>query len=263
MKGLKMKCNLFGLSIDNVDFDGAVDLINSLVEIPTEGKGQGSYIVTPNVDHIVMLRHDKEFRAVYTGAAAIFADGMPLVWASRLLGKPLKERVAGSDLFPAVCELAVRKGYGLFFLGGLPGVAEAAKSELDKRYPGLNVVGTYSPPFGFENDAAENRKIINLINAKKPEILFIGLGAPKQEKWIARHIDALDTRVALCTGAAFDFIAGNVKRAPRWMQRTGFEWFYRLISEPGRLWKRYLVDDAAFLKIVMQEYISLIMPAKQ
>jgi len=261
MKSYDAKSTLFGLSIDNVDFNGAVGLVNSLVESPTEGKGR--YIVTPNVDHIVMLRHDQEFRAVYSGAAAIFADGMPLVWASRLLGKPLKERVAGSDLFPAICELAARKGYRLFFLGGLPGVAEAAKSELDKRYPGLNVVGTYSPPFGFENDAAENRKIVNLINADKPQILFIGLGAPKQEKWIARHIDALDTRVALCTGAAFDFVAGTVKRAPVWMQSLGFEWLYRLVSEPRRMWKRYLVDDAEFLKILTQEYLSLKMAARR
>lgn len=261
MENLDTKCELFGLSIDNVDFKGAIDLVNSLVELPTQEKGR--YIVTPNVDHIVKLQHDKNFQTIYDGAAAIFADGMPLVWASRLLGKPLKERVAGSDLFPAICELSARKGYSLFFLGGLPGVAETAKSELDNRYPGLNVVGTYSPPFGFENDATENRKIIDLINQKRPDILFIGLGAPKQEKWIAQHIDSLDIKLALCIGASFDFIAGTVKRSPMWMQKSGFEWLYRLLSEPGRLWRRYLVDDTAFLKIVLQEYLNLKMSSKR
>jgi len=255
MEHLDATCTLFGISINNVDFNGAIDLVNSLVALPAGGMGR--YIVTPNVDHVVKLRHDSEFKYVYAGAAAVFADGMPLVWASRLLGKPLKERVAGSDLFTAICELSARKGYTLFFLGGLPGVAEAAKRELTTRYPGLNVVGTYSPPFGFENDAAENKKIINLINADTPEILFIGLGCPKQEKWIYQHCDELNIKVALCTGAAFDFVAGTVKRAPMWMQRIGFEWLYRLLSEPGRLWRRYLVDDVAFLKIVTQEYVRL------
>lgn len=261
MKYLDAKRALFGLSIDNVDFKGAIDLVDALMELPTQGKGR--YIVTPNVDHIVKLQHDKKFRAIYDGAAAIFADGMPLVWASRLLGKPLKERVAGSDLFPAICKLSACKGYTLFFLGGLPGVADAAKIILNTRYSGLKVVGTYSPPFGFEKDDIENEKIIDLINDKKPDILFIGLGAPKQEKWIAHHIDSLNIKVALCTGAAFDFVAGTVKRAPMWMQKSGSEWLYRLVSEPKRMWKRYLVDDAAFLKIVTQEYVSLKMSSKR
>jgi len=254
MKSSDAKCNLFGLSINNVDFEGAVNLVDSIVELPTEGKAR--YIVTPNVDHIVKLRYDQEFKDVYNGAAAVFADGMPLVWASRLLGKPLKERVTGSDLFIAICGLSARKGYRLFFMGGLEGVAESAKNKLDTRYPGLNVVGTYSPPFGFENDAVENKKIISLINANRPEILFIDLGCPKQEKWISQHIDELDIKVALCTGAAFDFVAGTVKRAPTWMQKSGLEWFYRLVSEPRRMWRRYLVDDFAFLKIVTQEFVN-------
>jgi N-acetylglucosaminyldiphosphoundecaprenol N-acetyl-beta-D-mannosaminyltransferase len=248
------KIALFNLEIDNVTRKEAVTLVDRLAgETDTSSR---HYVVTPNVDHVVRLQRNREFSDIYAGASAVFPDGMPIIWASRLLGVPLKERVTGADLLPDVCNLSSSKGYRLFFLGGRPGVARAAGERLCNRYPPLRLVGTYSPPFGFEHDRKENNKIITMINSKKPDILFVGLGCPKQEKWIHNNIGKLGINVALCTGAAFDFVAGSMKRAPEWVQKMGLEWFHRLLSEPGRLWKRYLVDDTVFLKMVMREYFK-------
>lgn len=242
---------LFGTTIDNVTMDETLQEIWSWFEC--EGK---HYLTTPNVDHIIRLQKDEEFRKIYEGASLVIADGMPLVWASKLLGKPLKGRVTGSDLFPQLCRLAAFDSKDVFFLGSMPGVAEKAAENLKKRYPGFNLAGFYSPPFGFEKDPAENQKIINLINESKAPILFVALGAPKQEKWTYRHLDAINIKAAFCVGASIDFEAGVVKRAPAWVGKIGMEWLWRLVSDPKRLWRRYLVEDTAFLGLFIKEWLK-------
>lgn len=243
--------NLFGLPFNNVNLVEALDYCEVLLRA-----GKRGLVVTPNTDHIVKLSHDSVFREAYERAVIIVADGTPLVLASYVLGKPLKSRVPGAALLPAVCERATQRGWRLFFLGGRPGVARLAAARLTERYSGLNVVGTYAPPFGFESDPAECRRIVTMVNAARPDILFVGVGAPKQEKWSAAYLEDVRTSLIFCTGAAYDFAAGTVQRAPLWVQRIGLEWLFRLLQEPRRLWKRYLIDSLAFLPIVFLEWLN-------
>lgn len=223
--------------IDNLNFDEAIAAILALRE-----KNRPSYVVTPNADHIVNLEDDIEFQAVYEKASLQFADGMPLVWGSKVLGTPIKERVAGSDLMPALCAKAAELGLSVFLLGAPPGVADIAAQKLVEKHPNIKIAGTYSPPFGFEKNDDENDKIIDMLNAAKADLVFIGLGSPKQEKWIYRHRKRLDKGVFVCIGATISFIAGVEKRAPVLMQKTGTEWLFRLLQDPKRLAKRYAKD---------------------
>ena len=239
---------LFGISIHNVTMDQAVETIKQWVE--EDGK---HIVTTPNVDHIVQLHQNEEFVAAYQEASLIVPDGMPLVWASRFLGKPLKERICGTDLFSRVCQLAQEKGFRVFFLGGKLEDPSSAMGRLQQQFPQLSIAGHYAPPFGFEKDPAENHKIVQLIGEAKTDILFIAVGAPKQEKWVAAHKDVLDFKAALCVGSALDCLTGVEKRAPRWMQKNSLEWFWRLMQDPKRLWKRYLIRDLAFLGIFLKE----------
>jgi N-acetylglucosaminyldiphosphoundecaprenol N-acetyl-beta-D-mannosaminyltransferase len=235
-------------SIDDISFQECVATIEGHIR-----ERRKTYVVTPNVDHIVKLESDPEFVQCYNSAGLVVADGAPLIFASRLLGTPLKERIAGSDLFCALCERSAQHKYSLFFLGGMDGVATTAMDVLRQQYPGINVVGTYSPPFGFDKNQQENEKIISLINDQKPDILFVGVGAPKQEKWIYHNLRHLDVHVALGTGAAFDFAAKSIKRAPRSFRNLHMEWFWRFLHEPTRLFKRYFVDSAEFLPILFRQ----------
>lgn len=230
--------------VDNITMDEAIEEIDKLII-----NRKPSYVVTPNVDHIVKLESDDEFKEVYKEADLILTDGQPLIWISKLLKNPIAEKVSGSDLFPKVCELAARRGYKVFLLGAAEGVAKEAAKRLKKKYKGLNVVGTYSPPFGFENDETEIKRIIEMINKSKPDILAVGLGAPKQEKFLRKFKNALNVPVSLAIGASIDFEAGNIKRCPKWMQKRGLEWFYRLMKEPKRMYKRYIVDDMKIFKL--------------
>lgn len=241
---------LFDINITNITMIEAIDTIINLVKTNQRG-----YVVTPNVDHIVKLQQDKRLKEIYEHATLVLADGMPIVWASHLLGKPLVEKVSGSDLFTEFAPHAAREKIKLFFLGANPGVAQRAKEKLCEQYPGLEVCGIYSPPYGFEKDDQENQRIIEMINQSGAQVLFVGVGAPKQEYWIYNHVDKLkNVNVCLGIGASFDFVAGSVERAPKWMQQSGLEWFYRLMKEPKRMWKRYLVEDARFLPIFMGEF---------
>jgi N-acetylglucosaminyldiphosphoundecaprenol N-acetyl-beta-D-mannosaminyltransferase len=204
------------------------------------------------------LQNDAEFRQIYDNASLVLADGMPLIWASKFLGTSLKEKISGSDLFPKLCKVAAEKGYRLFFMGGRPGAALKAAEVLRDRYPDIQIVGTYSPPFGFENDREENDKIVRAIKNAKPDILFVGLGAPKQEKWIYKYRNDYQVPMSIGVGVSFEFVSGMVKRAPLWMQRVGLEWFWRLMMEPKRLWKRYLVDDPVFFWLVLKQKLGLL-----
>ena len=233
--------------VDNLSMDEALKRIDKLVI-----ERKPSYVVTPNVDHIVKLDSDKKFREVYEDADLILTDGMPLIWISKLKGTPIKEKVSGSDVFPKVCELSARTGTRVFLLGAAEGIAEKAAKNLQNKYKGLRIVGTYSPKYGFEKDKKEIDKISSIIKLAKPDILAVGLGAPKQEKFIHEFKDKLEVPVSLAIGASIDFEAGNVERAPKWMQNNGLEWFYRLCKEPRRMFRRYLIEDLKIFKLVVK-----------
>jgi N-acetylglucosaminyldiphosphoundecaprenol N-acetyl-beta-D-mannosaminyltransferase len=238
--------------IDNVDFAEAVARVDALVAARVH-----AMVITPNVDHVVRAEQDADYAELVRQADLVLADGQPLVWAARLLGTPLKARVTGSDLFPLVCALAARTGRRVFFLGGDPGVAEEARALLEAAMPGLRVVGTHCPPVGFEQDPVETRLAVERVRAAAPQIVFVGLGSPKQERWIARHRYEYGPAVSIGVGISFSFVAGRVARAPRWMQRVGLEWLHRLSREPRRLWRRYLVRDPAFLGIVARQWRTM------
>lgn len=241
--------NLFGIKIHNITMGEVIQKIDEMIRTNVKG-----YIVTPNVDHIVKLQKDNEFKNAYRNASLVLADGMPIVWGSRLAGSGIVERVAGSDLMPEVCKYAWENRKRIFMLGAGPGVAVKAAESLMDRYKGL-MVDTYSPSYGFEKNMEENEHIIHMINKTKPDILFVGVGAPKQEKWLYNNLDKLDVKVGVGIGASIDFIAGNMRRAPKWMRKYGLEWFYRFISEPGRLFRRYFIEDMAFIPLVMKEIL--------
>lgn len=240
-----------GVTISNLTMKSAIRAIDKLIQ-----ERAPSAIFTPNIDHIVKLQDDREFKKAYNEASIVVADGMPVVWASAFFGTPLMERIAGSDLFFELCAHSAKREYRLFFLGGRPGSVEMAAEALRKKYPSIKIEGTYSPPLGFENDKDENKKIVDMIKTAEPDILFVGLGAPKQEKWIYRYKDEYRVPVSVGVGGTFEFFSGMVKRAPKWMRRAGLEWFWRLMVEPRRLWKRYLVDDMKFFWLALKEKLK-------
>lgn len=239
-----MRINFLNTQVDNLTMAQMVDRIDRMVQ-----SGMNQYVVTPNVDHIVRLEKDRLFREIYKQADLIAVDGTPLIWISKLLKTPIVEKVSGSDLFPKVCEMAAKKRYRVYLLGAAEGVAAKAALNLQRKYPGLQIVGTFSPPFGFEEDADQVQNICRMVREAHPDILALGLGAPKQEKFFYRNREQLQVPVTLHIGATINFEAGVVKRAPAWVSRIGMEWLYRLIKEPRRLAKRYLVDDMAIFVI--------------
>ena len=235
--------------IDRTDFEQTVDRIVQLAR-----SGVPAMVVTPNADHIVALESNEEFRAAYRQADVVVPDGMPLVWASKLLGEPLKERITGADLMPRLCRVAAERGLQVFILGGRGGVPEEAARRLQAACPGLIVAGTCSPSSECEHDLDEDAAIVDMIRASGADLVFVGLGAPKQELWIHRHLHRFDKGVFLGVGAAIDFCAGRVTRAPRWMQNAGFEWLYRWSRDPSRLTKRYLRDFLVFFVLARELY---------
>ena len=233
--------------IDNLTMQETLHAIEQLIQ-----EDKNAYVVTPNVDHIVQLETNKELQAVYKNASLILTDGKPLLWIAKWYGTPIKEKISGSDLFPLLCDMSSEKGYRMFFLGAAEGVAEKAAENLRKRYKGLRIVGTYSPPYGFENNLEEINKIKTMIKKANPHILIVGLGCPKQEKFMYQYCEELKVPISFGLGASFDFEAGNIKRAPRWMTNHGLEWLFRITQDPKRMAKRYLVDDRKILGLVIK-----------
>lgn len=231
--------------VDNLTMEEAVQKVNELIQ-----KNEYSYVVTPNLDHIVLIEKDPLFKEVYDKASLILTDGQPLIWISKLKNTPIVEKVSGSDFFPKVCEMASKKGYSLFILGAADGVAKQAAENLCMKYKGLKVVGTYSPKIGFEKDENELNQIYSLVNSANPDILAVSLGSPKGEKFIYQNLESLDVPLSMSIGAAVDFEAGNVNRAPKWMSNCGLEWLYRTFKEPKRLAKRYWNDAKSIVPII-------------
>jgi N-acetylglucosaminyldiphosphoundecaprenol N-acetyl-beta-D-mannosaminyltransferase len=253
------RVSMFGIAIDPLRMDEAVERIHQWISDPA---APCRYVVTPNVDHAVMFQHHAALREAYRDASLVLADGFPVLWSSRLLGRALPELVPGSDLVPALFNSAVeRGGLRVFLLGAGPGVAERAAERVKARWPAVEVIGCYSPPLGFEKDAEENARIIERVNSAGCDLLVLGLGAPKQELWIAAHHEQLNARAALCVGATIDFLAGEKRRAPLWMRRLRLEWLHRLCSEPKRLFRRYARDAWIFPRLVWREWWNPSQPA--
>ncbi|MDP4179038.1 MAG: WecB/TagA/CpsF family glycosyltransferase [Bacillota bacterium] len=241
------KMEFLNTKIDNVTMTEAIEKIRSFIK-----DGKYHYVVTPNVDHIIKLEYDKEFQEIYKNADLILVDGQPLMWIGKYLNRPIKEKVSGSDLFPNVCEMAAKENYSVFLLGAAEGVAALAAKNLCNRFKGLNIAGVYSPSFGFEKKEDEIEKIIEMINNLKPDILCVGVGAPKQEKFIFKYKDRLKVPVSLAIGGSIDFESGIKKRAPKWMQKSGLEGVYRFCKEPRRMFKRCFIDDMGIFKLVFK-----------
>ncbi|MGQ0507150.1 MAG: WecB/TagA/CpsF family glycosyltransferase [Myxococcaceae bacterium] len=228
------------LEVDALRFEEALDAIDELVQ-----SREGGCVFTPNIDHVVMAEDNAKFREAYSSAKLSLADGQPLVWISPLLGLKLPEKISGSDLVVPLIERASDRGWRIFFLGAGPGVAELAAEKLRARL-NVQIVGTAWPMIDT-NDSSKDAEIVASIKKTKPDLVFVALGCPKQELFCHRVAKQLSPAVLLGIGAALDFIAGTVKRAPPWVSRMGFEWLYRLAQEPRRLWRRYLVQDPKFV----------------
>lgn len=242
-----LKATLGTIHADCVTRDQALDFIAKLV-----AEGRGGYVVTPNVDHVVMAEEHEGLRAAYAGASLSLLDGTPLWWMSRALGQPVPEKVSGSDLVRPLMARAAAQGWGVYFLGGLPGVGDAARDVLVRELPKLKVVGIDAPPVGFERDPATLGPVLARVRARSAQLVLVALGCPKQELFMAHNRAALAPAVALGIGASLDFISGRVKRAPAWMSRAGLEWAYRLGQDPRRMAARYLVRDPAIVRVFLR-----------
>ena len=234
--------------IDVLTFDQGLDAIRELVQ-----SGKGGAVYTPNVDHIVTLERNPKFRDVYTRASLSFADGVPVLWASWLLRPVLPEKLSGSDMILPVARLAGREGWRVYLLGGSPGAAKIAAERLREQC-GTNIVGIDDGMIRIGDKSPEQRAIVERIRDARPDLVLVALGAPKQEFWIDENADEIGPAVCLGVGASLDFVAGTMKRSPRWMSKIGLEWMYRLGQEPKRLWRRYLIDDPRFLAIVLRTW---------
>jgi len=214
-------------------------------------QSMGGWVVTPNLD--ILRRHTKSpsFRNLVASATLLVADGMPLVWASRVMGQPLPERVNGTDLMVDVCEAAAKAGTSVFFLGGNHGSAEKTIDVMKGKFPDLIVAGSHCPEFGFENDIENVAEIASILSEAKPDIVFVGLGSPKQDVLINMLRLKLPNVWWLGIGISFSFVAGELPRAPEWAKKSGLEWLYRLISEPKRLANRYLVQGLPFFTVTL------------
>jgi N-acetylglucosaminyldiphosphoundecaprenol N-acetyl-beta-D-mannosaminyltransferase len=242
------RINILNIPIDSIGMSQLLDELK-----------QGGVVFTPNVDHLMKLQKDREFYQVYQDADYRVCDSQLIMYASRFLGQPIREKVSGSDLFPAFYQrYSSDESVKIFLLGGETGVAATARQRINVKVGRNMVVDSYSPPWGFENDPGECAKIINLVNSSGANVLAVGVGAPKQEKWIIQYRSSLTAiKTFFAIGATIDFEAGNLRRAPGWMSSAGLEWLYRLVSEPGRLWKRYLVEDLGFFALIFRQKLQM------
>lgn len=236
---------LLGAPIDRLSHSEALAAIEGFVSARTPRQ-----VATVNLDFLRIARRHTVFAETLRGVDIAVADGMPLVWASKLAGSPLPHRVAGIDLVDAICDRGSSLGWSVYLLGAAPGVAYAASMAMVRRHPGLRIAGVYSPPVGDWDDLEEKRIRDNIVTTK-PDILFVALGAPRQDVWIAENKARLGVPVSIGVGCTFDVYCGEKSRAPRWMQRVGLEWVFRLGTEPARLWRRYLSDLPTFARLML------------
>lgn len=230
--------------IDNVTEKEAIKYIEECIRTRKIG-----HVITPNVDQIVYIEKNEYFKKICNSAELLLVDGTPLLWIAKCYGNPIKEKICGSDLVPDLCELAAKKGYKIFLLGAAEGVAQKAANNLKNKYPGLKIAGTYSPPYGFENDQCEIDKINSILLESHADMLFVGMGVPKQDIFIYENMHNYQIPMSFSIGAAIDFEAGVQKRAPKWLNQLGFEWLYRLIQNPKKMFRRYIINDMKIFKL--------------
>ncbi len=254
MLSATQKIRTLGCEVDPITLREAVAIVKQWLDELALSRGAQAkppcrFVVTPNLDHAVLLGKSAPLKEAYDDAALVLADGMPLVWASKILRRPLPERVTGSDLTPAVLA-AANRGTKVFFLGASDDSSRKAVENVNAQYPNVDVVGRLSPPFGFEHSEEWSNTIVDKITESGATLVLVGFGAPKQELWVHRHAPRLPGTVVLCVGATIDFLGGTVERAPAWTQKIGAEWIHRLVSDPRRLARRY-AKDAAYLPLLL------------
>jgi N-acetylglucosaminyldiphosphoundecaprenol N-acetyl-beta-D-mannosaminyltransferase len=246
------RVDVLGVGITATSMDETVETIASWLE-----SGSREYVCCTSVNGVLQCRTSDELREIHNQSGLTVPDGMPMVWAGKFAGAGGISRVYGPDLMERICELASQKGWRCFLYGGEPGAAEEVGRRLGGRFPGLKVVGTYSPPFR-PLTAAESNEVTRMINSSGAELVWVGVSTPKQELWMAEHINRLEPPVVLIgVGAAFDIHSGRTRRPPKWLGPLGLFWLYRLIQEPRRLWRRYLVGNARFLAAVARQRPSM------
>jgi N-acetylglucosaminyldiphosphoundecaprenol N-acetyl-beta-D-mannosaminyltransferase len=245
------RVNVLGVGVSAINIPIALQTIDQWIRDRTP-----RYVCVTGVHGVIESQRNETIRRIHNRAGMVTPDGMPLVWISHLKGYPDVTRVYGPDLMLAICEHSVSKGYRHFLYGGAEGVPEKLAENLIRRFPDLNIVGIYSPPFRSLS-ADEEEKLSVIIEQAAPDILWVGLSTPKQELWMAEHIGKVASPILIGVGAAFDFHAGLKKQAPSWLQRSGFEWLYRLITEPRRLGRRYLVNNPLFIMLILAQFLGL------
>jgi N-acetylglucosaminyldiphosphoundecaprenol N-acetyl-beta-D-mannosaminyltransferase len=243
---------VLGVSVNATQIPEVIEQMEKWIE----RRDATRFVAVTGMHGVMEAQHDAEFRTALNSADLVVPDGMPLVWLGRLRGFRLRRRVYGPELMLSVCERTVSGNVRHFLLGGAPGVAERLSDTLKSRFPGLNVVGTYSPPFR-PLKLEEQEEIVNMINAAAPDILWVGLSTPKQERWMYEHRGRVHAPVLVGVGAAFDINSGMKEQAPDWMQEHGLEWFFRLLQEPQRLWRRYVLYGSEFIFYVALELLGL------
>ncbi len=241
------RVNVLGVGVSALSMKLALATIGGWIS-----QHQQRYVCVTGVHGVMESQRDPLLRRIHNAAGLVTPDGMPLVWLSRLHGHGHVERVYGPDLLLAMCERSLTTGYRHYFYGGAPGVPELLVERLQQRFAGLQVAGTFSPPFR-PLTAEEDEQIVAAINAAAPDIVWVGLSTPRQEHWMAAHIGRLRAPVLIGVGAAFDFHSGRKRQAPRWIQHSGLEWLFRTMVEPRRLWRRYAVNNPLFVVLVAQQ----------
>jgi len=245
------RANVLGVGVSAINLPEAVELFRQALD-----NGIRGYVCVTGVHGVMEARSDPCLRRILNSSLLSAPDGMPMVWIGRLQRLRRMGRVFGPDLMRAVCQMSVSKGYTHFLYGGKPGVAEHLRTVLVEQFPGLRVVGVYSPPFGPLSERQE-QELRSIVARVKPDIFWVGLSTPKQERFMARYTKAMDTRLMVGVGAAFDYLCGNIKDAPDWVKNAGLQWLHRFAQEPGRLWKRYLYNNPRFLWGVTLQLIGI------
>lgn len=245
------RVNILGVGVSAIDMPMALETIEGWID------GHLShYVCVTGVHGVMASQRDERLQQIHNSAGLVTPDGMPLVFLSRLYGHRNVQRVYGPDLMLALCERSLVKGYRHYFYGAGEGTPERLAVRLQERFPGLQIVGFYSPPFRQLTER-EDERVVQMINEARPDIVWVGLSTPKQERWMAAHLGRVTASALIGVGAAFDFHAGLKKQAPRWMQRTSLEWLFRLLTEPRRLWRRYLVNTPGFVVLIALQALGL------
>lgn len=245
---------ILGVRVAAINMESAVRQIESWLDSKTQ-----AYVCVTGAHGIIESHNDERIKKIHNDAGMCVPDGMPTVWVGRFYGHKKMRRVYGPDLMMEVLKKSVGKNYKHFFYGGAEGVAEKLRDKLIAQMPGLNVAGVYSPPFRTLTQL-EEKKLVDIMESAKPDIIWVGLSTPKQEKWMAAHLGKLDATVMVGVGAAFDFHAGLLRQAPRWMQNLGLEWVFRIYVEPKRLWRRYFYIVPMFLFLTLLQILRIKKP---